>query len=244
MPENCLLGPLQVSGISNSGHGPKVGALAALIYLRPGRSADTLCTAMDPVNPWSTRTLQSRLSEIRSRFGTDADGQPYLPRPKTGYAFRTGIRSDWDHFQKLATRGLAAGPETGIPDLEKALGLVRGKPFEGQDYPWADSIQQEVISRVTDIAHTLAAWLSEGDTPDMDAARHAVLRGLDVDETSEVLYRDWMRIEWATGNTTGVRKAISRLQQITRTYDISLEPLTEQVIDLVLSEEPKHAAAK
>ncbi|MFF4248923.1 LysM peptidoglycan-binding domain-containing protein [Streptomyces sp. NPDC001822] len=243
-PEIRLLGPLQVSGISNSGHGPKVGALAALIYLRPGRSADTLCTAMDPVNPWSTRTLQSRLSEIRSRFGTDADGQPYLPRPKTGYAFRTGIRSDWDHFQKLATRGLAAGPETGIPDLEKALGLVRGKPFEGQDYPWADSIQQEVISRVTDIAHTLAAWLSEGDTPDMDAARHAVLRGLDVDETSEVLYRDWMRIEWATGNTTGVRKAISRLQQITRTYDISLEPLTEQVIDLVLSEEPKHAAAK
>ncbi|MFD8801540.1 hypothetical protein [Streptomyces atroolivaceus] len=51
----------------------------------------------------------------------------------------------------------------------------------------------------------------------MDAARHAVLRGLDIDETSEVLYRDWMGIEWATGNTTGVRKAISRLQQVTRT---------------------------
>ncbi|MER5556153.1 LysM peptidoglycan-binding domain-containing protein [Streptomyces sp. NPDC002793] len=243
-PEIRVLGTLQVSGISSSGHGPKVGALAALIYLRPGRSAEALCTAMDPVNPWSTRTLQSRLSEIRSRFGTAADGQPYLPRLKNGYAFRTGIRCDWDRFQELATRGLAAGPDTGIRDLENALGLVRGKPFEGQDYPWADSIQHEIISRVVDTAHTLAAWLSEGDTPDMDAARHAVLRGLDVDETSEVLYRDWMRIEWATGNTTGVRKAIARLQQVTRTYDISLDPLTEQVIDLVLSQEPEHAAAR
>ncbi|MFF9690478.1 LysM peptidoglycan-binding domain-containing protein [Streptomyces sp. NPDC014623] len=242
-PEIRVLGTLQVSGISSSGHGPKVGALAALIYLRPGRSAEALCTAMDPVNPWSTRTLQSRLSEIRSRFGTAADGQPYLPRPKNGYEFRTGIRCDWDHFQELAARGLTAGPDTGIRDLENALGLVRGKPFEGQDYPWADSIQHEIISRLVDIAHTLAAWLSEGDNPDMDAARHAVLRGLDVDETSEVLYRDWMRIEWATGNTAGIRKAIARLQQITHTYDISLEPLTEQVIDLVLSKEPEHAAA-
>lgn len=243
VPLICILGPLQVSGISASGHGPKVAALAALIYLRPGRSADTLCTAMDPVSPWSTRTLQSRLSEIRSRFGNTADGAPYLPRPKNGYAFRPGIRSDWDCFQQHATRALAAGPDTGIPDLETALGLVRGKPFEGQDYPWADSIQQEIISRVVDVAHTLASWLTEGDNPDLDAARHAVLRGLDIDETSEVLYRDWMHIEWATGNTTGVRKAIARLQQITRTYDISLEPLTEQIITLVLSDAPQTVPA-
>ncbi|MEV5672101.1 LysM peptidoglycan-binding domain-containing protein [Streptomyces sp. NPDC052503] len=243
-PEIRILGPLQVSSISSSGNATKLGALAALIHLRPGRSADALCTAMDPVNPWSTRTLQSRLSEIRARFGANADGQPYLPRPKNGYAFRPGIRCDWAHFQKLATRGLAAGPGTGIPDLENALGLVRGKPLEGQDYPWADSIQQEVISRVVDVTHTLAAWLTEGDHPDMDAARHAVLRGLDVDETSEVLYRDWMQIEWATGNTLGVRKVIARLQQVARSYDISLEPLTEQTISLVLSDSHQQATVR
>ncbi|MEW2093666.1 LysM peptidoglycan-binding domain-containing protein [Streptomyces sp. NPDC006682] len=243
-PEIRILGPLQVSSISSSGNATKLGALAALIHLRPGRSADALCTAMDPVNPWSTRTLQSRLSEIRARFGADTDGQPYLPRPKNGYAFRPGIRCDWARFQKLATRGLAAGPGTGIPDLENALGLVRGKPLEGQDYPWADSIQQEVISRVVDVAHTLAAWLTEGDHPDMDAARHAVLRGLDVDETSEVLYRDWMHIEWATGNTLGVRKVIARLQQVARSYDISLEPLTEQTISLVLSDSHQQATVR
>lgn len=56
---------------------------------------------MDPVNPWSTRTLQSRLSEIRSCFGAAADGQPYLPRLKNGYEFRTGIRCEWDCSRSL-----------------------------------------------------------------------------------------------------------------------------------------------
>ncbi|MCW2874808.1 LysM peptidoglycan-binding domain-containing protein, partial [Actinacidiphila oryziradicis] len=238
-----VLGPIQVTGITGSGHGPKVAALAALIYLRPGRTADALCTAMDPVSPWSTRTLQSRLSEIRSRFGAAPDGDPYLPRPRVGYEFHPAVRSDWARFQQLAGRGLAAGPDAGLPDLENALGLVRGKPFDGQDYPWADSSQQEMLSRIVDVAHTLATWHTEGDAPDLDAARQAVLRGLDIDETAEVLYRDWMNIEWAAGNTAGVRKAVSRVQQVTRSYDISMEMITEQTIDLVLSDRPAAAHA-
>ncbi|MET7621934.1 LysM peptidoglycan-binding domain-containing protein [Streptomyces sp. NPDC005408] len=243
-PEVAVLGPLKVTGVTSSGHGPKVAALAALIYLRPGRTAETLCTAMDPASPWSPRTLQSRLSEIRSRFGTAPDGQPYLPRPRTGYVFHPGVRSDWDHFQQLAALGLAAGPSAGIPKLENALGLIRGKPFDGQDYPWADSIQQEMHSRIVDVAHTLATWHAESDTPDLDAARQAALRGLDIDETAEVLYRDWMHIEWAAGNTPGVRRAVARVQQVTRSCDISMEPLTEQTIALVLSDRPtpQHAA--
>ncbi|WP_331736037.1 hypothetical protein OG333_38000 (plasmid) [Streptomyces anulatus] len=234
-PEISVLGPLTVSGITHSGHGPKVAALAALIHLRPGRTAEFLCTAMDPVNPWSTRTLQTRLSEIRSRLGTAPDGQPYLPRPKHGYSFHPDVTSDWRRFQDLATRGLA-DPQGGTDDLENALALLRGKPFEGRDFAWADAVQQEMISRIIDTAHTLAVRHTEGDQPDLDAARRAALRGLEIDETAEVLYRDWMNIEWGAGNTAGVRKAIARLQQVARTYDISLEPVTEQLIDLVLAD--------
>ncbi|MFI5727033.1 hypothetical protein [Streptomyces cyaneofuscatus] len=234
-PEIAVLGPLAVSGVTTSGHGPKVAALAALIHLRPGRSAEFLCTAMDPVNPWSTRTLQSRLSELRSRLGTAPDGSPYLPRPTHGYRFHPDVTSDWQRFQHLATRGLA-DPDAGTADLETALYLLRGKPFEGRDFAWADAVQQEMISRIVDTAHTLAVRHTEGDHPDLDAARRAALRGLEIDETSEVLYRDWMNIEWGAGNTAGVRKAIARLHQVARTYDISLEPVTEQLIDLVLSD--------
>ncbi len=197
-PEIAVLGPLAVSGVTTSGHGPKVAALAALIHLRPGRSAEYLCTAMDPVNPWSTRTLQSRLSELRSRLGTAPDGRPYLPRPTHGYRFHPDVTSDWQRFQHLATRGLA-DPDAGTADLESALYLLRGKPFEGRDFAWADAVQQEMISRVVDTAHTLAVRHTEGDHPDLDAARRAALRGLEIDETSEVLYRDWMNIEWGPG---------------------------------------------
>ncbi|MFD8118639.1 hypothetical protein [Streptomyces microflavus] len=239
-PEIAVLGPLAVSGVTTSGHGPKVAALAALIHLRPGRSAEFLCTAMDPVTPWSTRTLQSRLSEIRSRLGTAPDGSPYLPRPAHGYRFHPDVASDWQRFQHLATRGLA-DPAAGTADLENAMSLLRGKPFEGRDFAWADAVQQEMISRIVDTAHTLAVRHTEGDQPDLDAARRAALRGLEIDETSEVLYRDWMNIEWGAGNTAGVRKAIARLQQVARTYDFSLEPVTEQLIDLVLSDRSEPA---
>jgi hypothetical protein len=100
-----------------------------------------------------------------------------------------------------------------------------------------------MLSRIVDVTHTLAAWHTEGDSPDLDAARHAALRGLDIDETAEVLYRDWMTIEWAAENTTGVRKAVTRVQQVARSYDMSLDTITEQTIDLVLSPdrpEPAH----
>ncbi|KND25900.1 hypothetical protein ACFYT5_03115 [Streptomyces anulatus] len=178
-PEISVLGPLTISGITHSGHGHKVAALAALIHLRPGRTAEFLCTAMDPVNPWSTRTLQTRLSEIRSRLGTAPDGQPYLPRPKHGYSFHPDVTSDWRLFQDLATRGLA-DPQGGTDDLENALALLRGKPFEGRDFSWADAVQQEMISRIIDTAHTLAVRHTEGDQPDLDAARRAALRGLEI----------------------------------------------------------------
>ncbi|MFE2427873.1 hypothetical protein ACFXJ5_14160 [Streptomyces sp. NPDC059373] len=123
--------------------------------------------------------------------------------------------------------------------VENALGLVRGKPFDGQDYPWAHSARHEMLSRIIDIAHTLAAWHTDGDSPDLDAARHAALRGLDIDVTAEVLYRDLTTIEWAAENTAGVHKAVAPVQQIARTYDISLD-----TNNLVLSPdrpEPAHA---
>ncbi|MDX3075857.1 bacterial transcriptional activator domain-containing protein [Streptomyces sp. MI02-7b] len=160
-----------------------------------------------------------------------------------GYAFHPSIRSDWATFQDLATRGLAAGPVAGMADLEAALALVRGRPFDGQEYPWAVSVQQEMLSRIVDVVHTLATWHTAGDTPDWDAARAAVLRGLDIDETAEVLYRDWMAIEQASGNHAGARKAVARVTEVTRAYDISMDTRTEHAVAAVLQETGDLAAA-
>ncbi|MEU2149944.1 MULTISPECIES: hypothetical protein [Streptomyces] len=75
-----------------------------------------------------------------------------------------------------------------------------------------------MITRIVDTAHTLAVRHAEGDHSDLDAARRATLRGLEIDETSEVLYRDWTNVEWGARNTSGIRKAIARLQQVARAY--------------------------
>ncbi|MGG8410349.1 LysM peptidoglycan-binding domain-containing protein [Streptomyces sp. 12297] len=232
-----VLGPLRIQGAQDSAHSPRTTAVAALIHLRPGRTGEALCQAMDPVAPWSTRTLHSRLSELRNAIGLHTDGQPLLPRPKTGagYRFHPAVTSDWEQFQALTVRGLAAGPSAGIKDLEAAMALVRGKPFGGRTLPWADPVVQDMLSRITDTAHTLSRWQTDGDLADLDAARRTVQLALEVEETSEVLYRDLLTIEWAADNGAAVRKTIARLQQMARTYDITLDDATEDTIALVLS---------
>ncbi|MEU9087479.1 LysM peptidoglycan-binding domain-containing protein [Streptomyces sp. NPDC048357] len=238
----AMLGPLRITGGTGSTHAhtPRTTAVAALIHLRPGRTTEFLCRAMDPVSPWSTRTLHSRLSELRNEIGLSDDGNPLLPRPKNGagYTFHRDVTSDWDHFQHLATRGLAAGPQDGMADLEAAMALVRGKPFDGRTPPWADPVIQEMLSRITDTAHALARWHTDSDAPDLDAARRIVFHALDIEETSEVLYRDLLHIEWAANNPAAVRRTVARLQQMARTYDITLDGLTEDTINLVLSGRP------
>ncbi|MFI7103278.1 hypothetical protein ACIBK8_28480 [Streptomyces sp. NPDC050161] len=234
-PEVQVLGPVTVTGVQSSGHGPKLAALAALVYFKPGRGAEALREAMDPNSPWSKPTLQARMSELRTRLGADAEGDLYLPRDRrSGYRLSDAVRCDWLRFQQLARRGLSLGPDEGIDVLESALALVRGRPFGGGDHAWAAPLVQEMISRIVDVAHTIATWRRTGPRQDLDAARRAVATGLDADDTAELLYQDWMRVEHAAGNRPGVYLAIETLQTINRRLDVTMEPETEDVIQELL----------
>ncbi|MFC9931682.1 hypothetical protein [Streptomyces sp. NPDC127190] len=237
-PEIRVLGPVEVTGVDSSGHGPRMAQLAALLYFRPGRSADVLCADMDPVSPWSTSTLNARMQGLRSSLGSDSNGNLYVPRRKAGddpYRLGPGVRCDWTRFLQLVERALPMGP-SGLPDLEKALSLVRGKPFGGRPLPWAEPHAQEMITRIIDVAHTVATYrIPAGPHHDLSAARQAVSSGLDVDETAELLYRDWMRLEAARGNRSGLHTAITRVQQVNRSLDCSLEMETTQLINELLN---------
>ncbi|MGW7362926.1 LysM peptidoglycan-binding domain-containing protein [Streptomyces sp. NPDC054841] len=238
-PEIRVLGPVEVTGVASTGHGPRQAQLAALLYFRPGRSADILCADMDPVSPWSKDTLNARLQGLRRALGNDPSGKPYVPRRHSGddpYSISGAVRCDWTRFTQLAERALPLGP-AGLPDLEKALGLVRGRPFGTRPLPWAEPYQQEMTTRILDIAHTVATYrTAPGPHHDLAAARQAIAAGLDVDDSAELLYRDWMRIEHAAGNRSGLHTAITRLQQINRALDCSLEIETEQLINDLLNE--------
>ncbi|PBC92411.1 LysM domain-containing protein [Streptomyces sp. Ag82_O1-15] len=246
-PEIRVLGPVEVTGVDSTGHGPRIAQLAALLYFRPGRSADILCADMDPVSPWSASTLNARLQGLRRSLGSDPAGNPYVPRRRSGddpYRLSPNVRCDWTRFLQLAERALPLGP-AGLPDLERALTLVRGRPFGGRPLPWAEPYQQEMITRIIDVAHTVATYrTSAGPHHDLSAARQAVATGLDVDDAAELLYRDWMRIEAAAGNRQGLHTAITRVQQVNRALDCSLEIETEQLINDLLSINDRQAPAQ
>ncbi|WP_121831157.1 LysM peptidoglycan-binding domain-containing protein [Streptomyces sp. S1] len=228
-PEVQVLGSVTVTGIASTGHGPKLAQLAAYLYFKPG-APDTVREAMDPRSPWSKATLQSRISQLRNQLGTDPDGALYLPRDRTGiYKLSPKVRCDWDRFTTLAERGLTKGPSTGIGDLENALALVRGYPFGTTPPAWAAARVQEILVRITDTAHTLATWHRTGPRPDLDAARRAVRRGLDVDDSAELLYQDWMLIEDQAGNHNGVRAAYEAICAVNRRLDVSTEPETDDI---------------
>ncbi|MGX1542578.1 bacterial transcriptional activator domain-containing protein [Streptomyces adustus] len=236
-PEIKVLGPIEVSGVPSTGHGPRTAQLAALLYFRPDRNANTLCTAMDPANPWSPATLNARIHGLRRALGNDPTGQPYLPRRTSGnapYRLAAAVRCDWIRFLHLTEHALPLGP-AGLTDLEAALALVRGRPFGTQPPPWAEPHQQEMITRIIDTAHTIATHRTPpGPHHNLTLARHAITVGLDIDEHAELLYRDWIRIEDAAGNRPGLHTAITRVQHLTHTLDAPLQPETQQLIQQLL----------
>ncbi|MFF4978232.1 hypothetical protein [Streptomyces sp. NPDC001083] len=242
-PEIRVLGTVDVDGLGPNGHGPRTAQLAALMYFRPGRSADTLCTDMDPLHPWSTATLNARLQGLRRALGNDPDGDPYVPRRRNGdtpYTLTAGVRCDWTRFLQLAEHALPQGTE-GLPDLEEALSLVRGRPFGTQTPAWAQPYQQEMITRIIDVAHTIATHRTKpGPHQDLVVARRAIVLGLDIDDSTELLYRDWLIVEQTAGNRAGLHTTIARIQQVARALDFDLEPETQQLIQELL---PSHRKA-
>ncbi|MGW7647292.1 LysM peptidoglycan-binding domain-containing protein [Streptomyces bobili] len=237
-PQIRVLGPVEVTGVDSTGHGPKMAQLAALLHFRPGRRADVLCADMDPASPWTVSTLNARLQGLRRSLGNDPAGNPYVPRrssAETPYGLAPGVHCDWNRFLQLAEHALPQGP-AGLPHLEKALTLVRGKPFGGRPLPWAEPYAQEMTTRIIDVAHTVATHRTPtGPHHDLNAARRAVTTGLDVDPTAELLYRDWMRLEAARGNRSGLHTAITRLQQVNQALDCSLETETTHLINQLLN---------
>jgi hypothetical protein len=240
-PQIRVLGAIEVDGVAFTGHGPRMAHLAALLYFRPGRTAEVLCADMDPLHPWTPATLNARMQGLRRALGNDPLGNSYVPRRRSGedpYRLSPALRCDWSTFLHLVEHALPHGPD-GLPDLEQALGLVRGRPFGARPLPWAEPHQQEMTTRIIDTAHTVATYrTAAGPHHDLSKARHAIATGLDVDDSAELLYRDWMRIEHTAHNRSGLHTAITRIQQVNRMLDVSLEIETEQLINDLLGKHP------
>ncbi|MFI6341409.1 bacterial transcriptional activator domain-containing protein [Streptomyces sp. NPDC050535] len=179
----------------------------------------------------------------RRALGNDPTRHAYVPRRRSSgedpHQLAASVRCDWTRFVEFAECALSHGLAA-LPDLERALGLVQGRPFGSRPLPWAEPHQQEMITRIIDVAHTIATHRTPpGPHHDLTAARHAITTGLSADDSAELLYRDWICIEHAAGNRPELHAAITRIQQINRALDCYLESETEQLTHALLR--PTHA---
>ncbi|WP_037599537.1 BTAD domain-containing putative transcriptional regulator [Streptacidiphilus rugosus] len=240
-PEIRILGSVDVTGLGSSGRGKRLAEVAAYLYLRPGRTRADLAEAMSPRTPWTENSVKQRLHDLRNLLENTPDGTPRLARNARDGILptMTGVRCDWARFQKLAERGLLAGP-AGIDDLEAALALVRGRPFAGSTAAWSMPDAQEMVSRIVDTAHTIARYRTT--TGHHQQARAAIAKGIDIHPSAELLYRDWIALEAIDGSRADVQRVISRLQEELRALDVEMEHSTQTLIEAVYERDLKGSA--
>ncbi|MGW6357935.1 LysM peptidoglycan-binding domain-containing protein [Streptomyces sp. NPDC055092] len=236
-PRLRVLGTLE---LQNSGDlEPRLIELAAHLLLRPHSSAERLCEDLGDGDPWSPNTLGSRLRDLRTRLGADADGNLYVPQRKgksSPYALSDKVRCDWSEFERLAKLGVSRG-EDGLHYLERALTMVSGVPLGEHAASWMSGLRTAMQARIVDTAHHVASYRTQdGRHQDFPSARQACTIGLNADGHSETLYRALMRTEAAAGNRTGLRSAIARWQDANRhlTRD-QIDKKTQTLVDKLLA---------
>lgn len=201
-----VLGPAEVRGAA----GPfrRAWTLELVVYLamhRRGATSDAWAAALWPERLMASPTVYSIASAARRALGRSRCGEDHLPRRHGRLQLSPTVGTDWERLCQLAA-GL--DPE----GWERALSLVRGRPFQGlRDPDWTvlEGIAAEVEDGVVDLALRLAERrLAAGDGR---RAAWAARRGLLASPYDERLYRILLRAADLQGNPAGVEAAMAEL---------------------------------
>ena len=192
-----------------------------------GATTDQFDVALWPGQQPKASSRRVAIARARKWLGETPDGHPWLPDATADrqYSLRDGYLLDWHLFRRLRSRGESRGP-AGAPDLRQALALVRGAPLAGADaayspaarnpYTWlpASEIQpHHLASAVVDTAHRLVDLCLDGG--DIIGARWAVDQAwlADPDRSSDIAWRDLLRVAAAEGNTAELDHILGELMQ-------------------------------
>src|SRR3954471_1868045 len=128
-----VLGPLEAAGPDGAVqvHGRKERAVLAYLLVNAGRAvpAEELVTAVwgDDAPPSAGKSLQVRLSGLRNDLGADGE---LVRREGTGYRLAVAPEDlDARVFEPLVGEGARHPPRAAVSTYERALALVRGRPY-------------------------------------------------------------------------------------------------------------------
>ncbi len=245
-PRLTLLGPVvaRTSGTALDRRRPFYTELFAYLATRPyGATTDEVATALD-LNAARVRT---DVNKLRDWLGADpTTGQKFLPAAReapmaqhrgAGVYQVVDALVDVDLFRRLRLRGESHGP-AGIDDLERALQLITGRPFEklrSGGWGWlleGDRLDQHMVCAIADVAHVVVTHnLHAGD---LERARTAAGIAVMAAPDEEVTRLDLAAVLEAKGHT-GEAARVIRDEVCNRDDDgqapTELPTRTEEILD-------------
>jgi hypothetical protein len=184
--------------------------------------------------------LRHAASGARHWLGKDpVTGRDYLPaapNPAGASIYRIiNILTDADLFRRLRLRALARGP-SGIHDLETALRLVTGPPYDPTTrragrYRWLINtpLDADCTAMIVDVAHLVATHHLSTARPDL--AERTALISLTAGSQDDVPLLDLMAASDAQGHRA---EAARWIQQIMTVHDAEVEedlpPRTAEIL--------------
>lgn len=205
LPRLSVLGPITVrvgptgDRSVSQGRSPQLTDLLVYLATRPnGATTREVAQALATPEP----RVRKIITIARAWLGTNPrTGIPHIPDARhTQAAGRRGhpayeaqdVLVDADLFRRLRVRAQARGA-AGIADLEQALTLVRGVPFDelrengGAWLYEGDRLDHILQAAIADVAHTVAtARLHEGNTTAARTAAETALQAVPGDETAQL----------------------------------------------------------
>src|SRR5699024_4662908 len=117
-------------------------------------------------------------------------------------------------------------------NLEAALDLVQGRPFEGEDphhYAFAEFVAQDIISTIVDAAYELARRRYAAGQ--WRAVEEAAALCVQFEPGTQRLWRIWIHAAHAAHSPPAVTEAIDRMNARITDLGFDLEPETLELID-------------
>lgn len=211
-----VLGAVRTDGIDAPFSRRIAQEVAVYLVTHPaGADEERLMTALWPDRSPARSSFNQAVSRARVTLGVGSSGEHHLPHLEADGRYRVAatVTTDLQQLHGLLVDLRVAAVESTVGTAVELLNAIDGLPFtnRGPGYEWAhaEGLVGWAQAVVSDTAHLVAEHgLIVGDASLAVRAARAGLRACPADE---VLYRDLMRAQDASGNRVGVEAAFIEL---------------------------------